>query len=449
MYAAVASGLYVCCPVAPVITDLRFTNDPSTAIAVTFSTQTDEAKEQGEFNCSDLLSINNMGVSALGENSYCVWQTPSVLVAWFGSGATVEVGDNITLASGKIYNGLFPSRGAFANQTVHTIAPPFVPPVPHLSVDAPENLNPCMPFTLDAGDSTGTGGRPLLIRWSVDNTSLTTGIAAVLGSESSTSSAVTLPASLTTVRARARVCVCCDLLLVLSPQNATLQGHTLTFTATAVNHFNVASQPVTVSTKVDLDTSAPEAVVVPANSVVQRTEAIKLTCMALPLTPACTSPLIPSDTTLEYTWTQTSGPSFNLGVTNIDTLYIAPNTLLTGDTYVFQCQVSYTVRPNLLSTAHATVFVAASPLVASIDGAYSCVVRSHVRAPHVCAAQAAIARSAWRRAWRSRSTARSRSIPTSRAWRCSTTGRSLTRWAAGPGWPTIRRSPTRRRSRFR
>ena len=62
------------------------------------------------------------------------------------------------------------------------------------------------------------------------------------------------------------------------------------------------------------------------------------------------------------------GPTFDLGITNLKTLYIAPGSLVVGEQYSFEVRASYKNRPELFATSHVHVDVVGSPLIASIAG---------------------------------------------------------------------------------
>jgi hypothetical protein len=110
---------------------------------------------------------------------------------------------------------------------------------------------------------------------------------------------------------------------------------------------------------------------------------VKLTAETTALGAACVDPLIPSDRSLDYTWSRVDGPAFDLGgVTNLKTLYIAPGLLVPGERYVFAVRASYKLRPELSTTATVEVLVARGDLVASISSGFAvCVVCFLFRSP--------------------------------------------------------------------
>jgi hypothetical protein len=348
-------NLPFCCPAAPVIVSLRFADDPSTSLVAEFSTETNQAEMYGDAACDAVLAdVAGKGLTPLGVGAYCAWQDRRTLLVWFGSNATVVVGDLIRLRESTIYSAAYPSGPAAADQAVKAIAAPLVEPVPRVLISTQETYNPCVPLEFDARLSTGGGGRTMEYEWSL----LTpTGDNAVLGSLKTFLASQSGPQVIVPAALRAQI-------------GSTLRGRVLQVSATARNHFgNFPVTPATAEVKVDFDVAAPQVRVVPPAAVVFRGQELKLTADIVDTTgPDCFDPLVPADRTLDYTWRQVRGPVFDMGVTTIKTLYIAPGALTAGETYEFEVEAAYASRPGLAAVAHVAISAVASPLVAIITG---------------------------------------------------------------------------------
>ena len=353
-----------CCPAAPYITGIRFADEPSTSIIVDFSTETDQAGMEGTSNCSTLISIDeeDAGVGPLGDNSYCVWKNQSSLILWFGADATVSIGDEIILAKNVLYSDRFPGEPAVPVQNVREIAAPNVRPLPRVQISGPETFNPCTAFRLDASFSSGTGGRNMLYNWTLltpsagrtgDQLKLVEDFNAFLATQSGPT--LVLPSG-------------------LNAQLGTVgAGRTFQVSAIATNHFgDRTAAPGTFTFKVDLDSAAPQVRIIPPGASITRSKALKLAAAVTRLSrdPAagCDAVIVPDDRELEYVWRQVGGPAFDLGVTTLNTLYIAPNALLPNERYTFELTAAFKVRPTLSATAHVTVDVLPSELIAQLIG---------------------------------------------------------------------------------
>jgi hypothetical protein len=344
-----------CCPAAPVIVSLRFANDPSTSLVMEFSTETNQAEMYGDAPCDGVLAdVGGRGLTPLGVGAYCAWQDRRTLLIWFGSNATVVVGDTIRLRESTIYSASYPSGPAAADQAVKAIAAPLIAPIPDILIAAQESYNPCVPLVFDARLSMGGGGRAMPYEWSLltpvgDNAALTA-LKSFLASQ--TAPLVVVPQALR------------------QQLGMSARGRVLQVSANARNHFgNFPPAPTTVEMKIDFDVAAPQVRVVPPSASVFRGQELKLTADVIDTTGAdCFDPLVPADRTLDYTWRQIRGPVFDMGVTTIKTLYIAPGSLVAGETYVFEVEAAYASRPGLAAVAHVTINAAASPIVAIISG---------------------------------------------------------------------------------
>jgi hypothetical protein len=356
--------MLACCPAAPYITGIRFADEPSTSIVVEFSTETDQAGMEAHSPCDELITINSAaeGVGPLGLGSSCVWQNQSTLLLWFGSDATVEVGDEILLAANKLYSDRFPGRPAVPMQNIREVSRPAVPPVPRVHISGPSQFNPCTSFRLDASFSSGTGGRNMLYNWTLDTPAagrtgaqlkLVEDLAAFLARQSGPT--IVLSSALNRQLGEAGA------------------GRTFQISAFATNHFGDRTlAPGTFTFKVDLDRAAPQVRIVPPSAAITRSKALKLAAAVTQLSrdPAagCDALIVPDDRELEFVWRQVGGPAFDLGVTTLNTLYIAPNSLLPDERYTFELTAAFKTRPTLATTAHVVVEVQPSPLVAQLVG---------------------------------------------------------------------------------
>jgi hypothetical protein len=354
-FPALMGMLPFCCPSAPVVTKLAFADAPSTSLVVEFSTETNQAGMYGDAPCGAVLAdVAGRGLAPLGVGAYCAWQDRRTLLVWFGSNATVQVGDAIVLRDSSVYSAAFPSGPALADQAVKLIGAPTAPPVPRVLIAGQENYNPCVPLELDARLSTGGGGRPMAFQWA-------------LLTPTGTNAALAALKAFVAAQTGARFVVPTSLRNQLA---ASARGRSLQFTAVARNHFGVASgAPATFESKIEFDVAAPQVRVLPPAARVFRGRELKLVADVVDTTRAeCQDPLVPQDRSLDFTWRQVRGPVFDMGVTTIKTLYIAPGVLLPGEAYEFEVEAAYASRPGLASVAHVTLDVASSPLVAVIAG---------------------------------------------------------------------------------
>lgn len=146
-------------------------------ILITFDIGTDKAGLTAHFPCDEIIieSIftGSPDVSRLASDpneNYCYWQSNQVLVVGLAHGATILMGDNITIVGG-ILRGAPPFITDPAPQQSLIVTSPEFPYPPLIQIDAPNVIPKCIDTVLLAATSTrGTGGRPFVngIEWFVD-----------------------------------------------------------------------------------------------------------------------------------------------------------------------------------------------------------------------------------------------------------------------------------------
>ncbi|KAL6058314.1 Filamin B, beta (actin binding protein 278) [Balamuthia mandrillaris] len=119
-----------------------------------------DAGPKGVFDCDQLVIFESgTAEEALGKDSFCYWESDSVLIAATGSGETVTTGQNVAIVENAVRARALNSGFANTSDAIH---PPDFSPVPRVSIVVPQIVSECEAVVMDASGSTGTGGRPFV-----------------------------------------------------------------------------------------------------------------------------------------------------------------------------------------------------------------------------------------------------------------------------------------------
>eukprot|EP01110_Echinostelium_bisporum_P006623 TRINITY_DN2633_c0_g1_i2.p1 TRINITY_DN2633_c0_g1~~TRINITY_DN2633_c0_g1_i2.p1 ORF type:complete len:1926 (+),score=1092.00 TRINITY_DN2633_c0_g1_i2:39-5780(+) len=133
--------------------------DNGLSFDLTFSVATNKE------SCTGLFSA--AAIATLGDGWACVWSTPSSVKVTFGTGATLNIGDSVTVLANTVTSL---GQGGIANEeTTVALAAPVNPLKPVAFISVPSTIPSCDGATLDASSSSGSAGRTLTFSWKLDS----------------------------------------------------------------------------------------------------------------------------------------------------------------------------------------------------------------------------------------------------------------------------------------
>jgi hypothetical protein len=328
-------------------------NDLLNAIVVTFNQDSDRAGYSGHFDCTLMLDMTAHQVKTLfGSGALCSFTSMSTLKITFGSDATVEPDDEITLLDNVLQSATTGASLYTMNETF-VVDQPSSAVVPSISLSASSaSIGVCDDLTLDGSKSSGSGGREMTYTFSVFGVSGT--------AVANVSEVLTTANSANNDQGKYRVKI---------PSEVMQEGGTMVFTLTAENFLgNSGSSTVTVK---KLSVPAPQVSIQGANPYsVTRSDAFKLKAKAeLPVL-TCVDTTI-SNSKISFEWFEDtgaftgdlSGTSKNPRILSVDA-----DTLDAATTYTFRVVGYLTDTPYLNNSATVDVEVSQQPVVALIAG---------------------------------------------------------------------------------
>ena len=321
-------------------------SDSVTLITVWFDYATDMASSV----CTELLSTATF--ETLGSDPACSWSDPLTLTIQLGSQPTVLVSDPVELMSGVLR-----SADGLSDATPSSTTPvraPDNPPVVSALISGPANIGVCDDLRLDAGMSSGNGGRPFEFQWYVSDASNPHLINSSLLTDLNTSLAL-----------QGNVEV-----LWLSADNLTDDALTVMFEVKVSNWLQTTQISTLVVSKQlnalpTVSVTSPTLTLHPWNDLLVQSEAAAPSCEGGEEVQA-------EDWVVTYLWLQTAGPALELSdeVKTSSRLIGAPFTLQSGHVYTFEIWVTFSDPTTGLSSnnsATTSVSVVASELVASVS----------------------------------------------------------------------------------
>ena len=340
---------------APELKTTRFI-DSGVGLLVKFDRATNLAGLSGTWPCGRLFNDSASGPAGyLGKDPTCIWVDSESVQLTFGCAdsavATAAPGGKLMLV-GKRLQSTFPGASLYSPAQNITLAPAQSPVQPVASISAPEAVGLCDGVFLDAGLSSGSGGRDMLFNWSV---------AAARGSEVSQLLNITHLLAEATQLGSATVTI---------PRSAFPPKTTLSVSLTVINYLGAHGSTTVQVSKGALP--APLAIIQGTNpSTTVRSNELKLMLSAW-------QPIVCDGRTLksgkmDFVWSELTGRFLKAGgsLTTINprVLTIPPFILTPHQTYEFEAFVSMRDDPNMNASTGMTVYVAPQPLAAAIaDG---------------------------------------------------------------------------------
>ncbi|GAQ84648.1 hypothetical protein KFL_001990020 [Klebsormidium nitens] len=310
----VASGTTVTGRYAPVIAPApapQLLSAKLSNLLTTLSVQFDQPTNLGGLQlvkprnqtCQKLLDPSTVAKLGQAGRFFCDWPDSDSLQITLGFNATIlPVGslapDSIVLLPNVVGNAASNSYNASGSVP---LSAPDAPPVPMVSLTAPNAIGPCDSVVLSVAGSTGGGGRPLQYGYFVQglNTDATAALTKTLANYTAAGSYTSLTLSAT------------DL----------VPGNVYTFTAMATNFVGVTSTPVAI-TIAKSDKQMPY-VIVPGSGPEKRITGNAnyiITAFAVGGVPGkfayvngqCVPALNYTNLPMNYTWQQMTGPIINV-----------------------------------------------------------------------------------------------------------------------------------------
>ncbi|GAQ86232.1 hypothetical protein KFL_002770090 [Klebsormidium nitens] len=357
---------------APKLVAARFSNLLN-SLVITFDQDTNMGTTNPKISVSQTAMCTTVldptVVAKLGQARYtCVWQNKATLTVQFGYNATIQpVGsaspDSIHLLPNTIGNAASNSYNASGSVPLDG---PEVGPTPVVSLSAPTSVGVCDPVTLDAGQSTGGGGRPLRFSYFVQgpNNDYTAALSAKLADYTAEGSRSSLTLGSTD----------------LEP------GTSYIFTVTATNFVGLSSASVAVT--INKQSKAVPVVTTPGTGAERRTVGRSSSIFSVTASGRVPGKFIwvagqcvpgGGDVPLSYTWQQLTGPIIdptNLGSPKYTASFSSPTLLLPGSAmrlgvdYVFQVSVAIIQGGSLgqASTGQVTLSLTPQPITVSVSG---------------------------------------------------------------------------------
>ena len=331
-------------------------NDDGTYFNVNFDSATNQASGVGQpplstFKCDSIFSFT------ASPSCVCVWVSNSAVTVRFPpSSALVNVGDAITLRSGKIQALCVSvpvtlcSQYAYAATATVKILPPKNPVQPIADISSASTVSICAGLSLDPTGSVGAGGRNWqTVKWNVT---------------SSSSGAAKVAQYLNTYYR--------DTTMLVAVPSEFLNSSTTYYVSLYLRNFLLQSSTATVSVFVQsaLSTSTLSARLYGSSSLTYRWKSV--TFFASTVLTSCDG-VEQNSTSLQYTWTLYFGltPVTGISSTSIDTRFfeIAPYSLASSTMYTLRVVVSMQGGNSPISASDSVSFsVGASGIRAIISG---------------------------------------------------------------------------------
>ncbi|KAL6042498.1 Counting factor 45-1 [Balamuthia mandrillaris] len=345
------------CPEPPVFVFAAVTPSAAT-IVVSFDVPTDRAGFRGVFACSELVENTNLGLDAT-----CYWQDDIHLVIRFGIGATIEVGENITIRTGMLRNKVVAEtarqEGETQDDTLLLQGPllhpeevfgPAIPPTP--TIEAPRFIADCNVLVLDGGESYGAGGRPWEegYIWRAEAPDGSTDVVEELNAllQTQTGPRVVIPPGMLLANR--------EYILSLTLTNWLEESNTHEVTLS-----------VLVRDQVQVQIQGPKSFVTHRNNPISFRTVVTPPCVCENSSEVAN--ICDPEGVYSYAWVRSVGPIIQLDrVTRLsDTVYIPPGTFIGGETYELTASSTINDNVNYVGRDFVTVTIASSPLIARID----------------------------------------------------------------------------------
>lgn len=328
---------------APVVDRAQF-QDSLGSIHLTFDRATDQGGLSGTFDCASVL--DDTTVAKLGTDPQCSWGSNSsvswtYLVMTLGNGATISpettdtAADSIVIRESVLRNEY---QNSFFVDSSARVEKPENPLQVVATLSAPTSVGVCDAFQLDAGDSSGAGGRALKYTYAVTaNTDVNALSKKLYNSADSTAINIVKSDMEAGIEYTFKVKVS-NFIEEESTATATVTRQEVPIPRLSIagpNPLDVKSSD-SVSIKVDAD--QPDTDCEEADSSVNYIN-------------------------IDYTWSLVSGPAVNFSVGDQATTYkttkltISPYTLESNTEYVFQITGELKESPGRTTTATANVNV--------------------------------------------------------------------------------------------
>ena len=330
-------------PPPPVVKSVVFSND-GVSVVIRMDSSTDMAALQRNFICSNLFTFVGAGTTK------CQWTDSSTVVAYISGESGVIVGDAVSLLPSKLKaecpSAVNCSGWKYSSAESKSVQLPLNPIVPSVVISSPAIIGECDDLTLDLSGSSGAAGRAwksivFTVRSTDPNATI---LAAYLNQNYRITPPTSIPRDL------------------LAPKMA------YTFTVSLCNFFgkcSSSSRRVAVSSNVVPVVS----LVGPQQITLNRKDSVQLTAEAF--SRSCDAPK--SFANLEYYWSFYStdglltGSDFESISVNPKKFTLKPNVLTVNRFYYAKVTVLHRISLQA-SSVTATIFIAQSGIVASIEG---------------------------------------------------------------------------------
>ena len=325
--------------------------DNGAGMTVVFTEDTNGAGLSGVWDCGRLFnnSLNGPG-GYLGSSSSCAWVDALTVGMTFGSKATALPGDQLFMKDNHLQS-TFAGAVLFSHRQNVSIDNAVNPVLPVPMISSPQSIGLCDDLKLDAGLSSGSGGRDLTFNWTLvvekgsDYSKLTNVTNQLLEATRQNTDVVSI------VRAH------------IPPKT------TLTFALNIRNFLGSSGLTTAQVTKTGMP--APLAFIQGQNpKTTTRSEALSLVLSAWQ--PQLCAGVTLGTSIMQFSWAETTGRFATTGGTlsavNPRVLSVPEDILVPGATYEFEAFVSMDGYRHINSTASVAVHVVHQALVAAISG---------------------------------------------------------------------------------
>ncbi|KAK3286447.1 hypothetical protein CYMTET_6003 [Cymbomonas tetramitiformis] len=334
----------------PTITLVQFSDSLQT-LEVSFSEETDHGGLTSEFSCSEV--VDAVTLPLLGDDAVCAWGTTlerefSYLNVFLGNGATINCKTDDSAADSfhikdYVIRDEHQTSGFVTGSEL--VSAPENPVAAVAVLEIPPTVSVCDSAILDAGDSTGSGGRALKYEYTVENGADTTAIKTAFNEQNAHSN---------------------ESSIYLASDDLTA-GEDYVFTVRVTNYIGETSTAECFVTK---ETGPyPSVSILGANPLdVVPDRMLSLEGEGSQPNTGCVSGDMASQE-MTYAWTQLEGPLIDfesdpdIALTmNTPILTISSGTLLYDNEYVFQLTAELVAYPGRYATDTITVVVGPSDI---------------------------------------------------------------------------------------